>query len=320
MLTTGWTKTFQATAQSRQSAKLFLTSSELGLHQTLTPRRMSPTPVLGGGAHSVAREGLLESQFRRGDIHCGTLYIRTLWATVSFKGVSCINGHRSPAKCTVFRWAAHLGTSFRRCPHRSLLSNAAGWRDWTAAAAAAAVAVVKIPADLISLERDAAASCSCWSPLATAGWGWNSRRFQLQRCGDGRRRCYHRWATAVSEEGHYPRCCEKAGMEDSWDFDLWAGRGGNWCCYPASGAPEAKQRSPDDWEAVGFRTRSQSPRGRGRGRSRWWRGRGRWSPTPRPRSWSRHIRWECAAGCGYTPRNASGCPPGKRTDNRIIPN
>ncbi len=29
----------------------------------------------GGGAHSLAREGLGESQFRRGDIHCGTLYI-----------------------------------------------------------------------------------------------------------------------------------------------------------------------------------------------------------------------------------------------------
>jgi hypothetical protein len=30
-----------------------------------------PPPVLGGGAHWLAREGLGESQFRRGDIHCG---------------------------------------------------------------------------------------------------------------------------------------------------------------------------------------------------------------------------------------------------------
>jgi hypothetical protein len=29
----------------------------------------------GGGAHSFAGEGLGESQFRRGDIHCGALYI-----------------------------------------------------------------------------------------------------------------------------------------------------------------------------------------------------------------------------------------------------
>jgi hypothetical protein len=29
----------------------------------------------GGGAHSPAGEGLGESQFRRGDIHCSTLYI-----------------------------------------------------------------------------------------------------------------------------------------------------------------------------------------------------------------------------------------------------
>ncbi len=35
-------------------------------------------PLLGGGANSLAREGLGESQFRRGDIHCGTLYIYVL--------------------------------------------------------------------------------------------------------------------------------------------------------------------------------------------------------------------------------------------------
>jgi hypothetical protein len=37
----------------------------------------------GGGAHLLAREGVGESQFRRGDIHCGTLYIYVLcelWA------------------------------------------------------------------------------------------------------------------------------------------------------------------------------------------------------------------------------------------------
>jgi hypothetical protein len=37
-----------------------------------------PPPVLGGRAHWLAREGLGESQFRRGDIHCGTLYIYVL--------------------------------------------------------------------------------------------------------------------------------------------------------------------------------------------------------------------------------------------------
>ncbi len=42
---------------------------------------MPPPPFWGGGAHPLAKEGLGESQFRRGDIHCGTLYslhIRTL--------------------------------------------------------------------------------------------------------------------------------------------------------------------------------------------------------------------------------------------------
>jgi hypothetical protein len=53
--------------QSRQSAKLFLPSSELGLHQPLDRR-----------AHSLAREGAGESQFRRGDIYCSTPYMCTL--------------------------------------------------------------------------------------------------------------------------------------------------------------------------------------------------------------------------------------------------
>jgi hypothetical protein len=52
--------------QSRQSVKQ---SSELGLHQPLTRRQVCspPPPVLGGGAHLLAREGLGESQFRRGE-------------------------------------------------------------------------------------------------------------------------------------------------------------------------------------------------------------------------------------------------------------
>ncbi len=68
--------------QSRQSAKLFLQSSELGLPQPLTRRRVCHPPpplVPGGGAHSLAREGVGESQFQRGDIHCGTLYIYVLY-------------------------------------------------------------------------------------------------------------------------------------------------------------------------------------------------------------------------------------------------
>ncbi len=72
-------------SQSRQRAKPFPQSSELGLPQPLTHRRVClPTPHLvpGGGAHSVAREGVGESQFRRGDIHCGTLYIYILCAKV----------------------------------------------------------------------------------------------------------------------------------------------------------------------------------------------------------------------------------------------
>jgi hypothetical protein len=34
-----------------------------------------PPLVPGGGAHSLAGEGVGESEFKRGDIHCGTLGI-----------------------------------------------------------------------------------------------------------------------------------------------------------------------------------------------------------------------------------------------------
>ncbi len=65
--------------QSRQSAKLYLQSSELGLpHPQASVPSPTPPSVLGGGAHSLAREGLGESQFRGGDIHFSTLYIYVL--------------------------------------------------------------------------------------------------------------------------------------------------------------------------------------------------------------------------------------------------
>jgi hypothetical protein len=67
---------FGSDPQSRLCAKLFLQSSELGLPQPLSHRRVSPPPSLcpGGAVHSLAREGVGVSQFQRGDIHCGTLY------------------------------------------------------------------------------------------------------------------------------------------------------------------------------------------------------------------------------------------------------
>jgi hypothetical protein len=59
-----------------QSAKPYLQSLELGLPQPLTRTRVFPPPLVPvGGAHSLAREGVGESQFLRGDIHCGTLYM-----------------------------------------------------------------------------------------------------------------------------------------------------------------------------------------------------------------------------------------------------
>jgi hypothetical protein len=68
-------------AQSRQSTRLFLQSSELG-PPPLNRRRVFPPPPLvpGRGPHLLAIEGLEGSQFGRGDKHCGTLGILcTLW-------------------------------------------------------------------------------------------------------------------------------------------------------------------------------------------------------------------------------------------------
>jgi hypothetical protein len=66
------------TPQSRQNAKCFLQSSELGLPHPFSRRRVCPPTLWSGGAHSLAGEGLREYQFRRGDIHCGALYILVL--------------------------------------------------------------------------------------------------------------------------------------------------------------------------------------------------------------------------------------------------
>jgi hypothetical protein len=71
-------------AQSRQSAMLFLQSSVLGLPQPLTRRRVCPSTFGSGGeGHTRWRErGLGESQFQRGELHCCTLYIYVLCGTV----------------------------------------------------------------------------------------------------------------------------------------------------------------------------------------------------------------------------------------------
>jgi hypothetical protein len=62
------------TSQSRQSAKLLLQSSELGLPHPLTRRRVcTPPPFWFRGAHLLTGEGAKESRFGRGDRHCGTL-------------------------------------------------------------------------------------------------------------------------------------------------------------------------------------------------------------------------------------------------------
>jgi hypothetical protein len=73
--------------QSRQSAKLFLQSSELGLPHPLTHRG---SLVQGGGGGYTLACGRGGAQFRRGDRHCDTLGTNCIHFVVHFKSLSLI--------------------------------------------------------------------------------------------------------------------------------------------------------------------------------------------------------------------------------------
>jgi hypothetical protein len=65
----------------------FLSSRRNWDYPSLSPRASVPPSLRfwGGGAHSLAREGVGESQFRQGDIHClwYSINICTLWFWLS---------------------------------------------------------------------------------------------------------------------------------------------------------------------------------------------------------------------------------------------
>jgi hypothetical protein len=89
-------------SQSRQSTKLFIQSSELGLPKPLTRRRVCPPPPLvpREGAHSLAREGVGESKFRRGDIHYGTLYcIYMYFVILVLQAIRSLHQVDKPQRC-----------------------------------------------------------------------------------------------------------------------------------------------------------------------------------------------------------------------------
>jgi hypothetical protein len=51
------------------------------------PGECGPPPLwFRGEAHSLGGEGVGESQFRRVDVHCGTLYKCTLWNSIGGNG------------------------------------------------------------------------------------------------------------------------------------------------------------------------------------------------------------------------------------------
>ncbi len=73
-------------AQTRQSAKLFSCRHKWDSPNASPAGECPPPPLVPeGGANSLAREGVGESQFRRGDRHCGTLYLRTYFVVRFFR-------------------------------------------------------------------------------------------------------------------------------------------------------------------------------------------------------------------------------------------
>jgi hypothetical protein len=73
---------FWGGAQSRQSAKLFSSRRNWDSPSPSPAGECAPPPFSSGGRGTLtaAREGVGESQFQRGDIHCGTLYMYVICA------------------------------------------------------------------------------------------------------------------------------------------------------------------------------------------------------------------------------------------------
>jgi hypothetical protein len=71
-------------SQSRQSAKLFLQSSELGLPQPLTAGECAPRPLVQGGGTLACGRGVegVPIPTMGHTVHCGNLYMSTLCQSV----------------------------------------------------------------------------------------------------------------------------------------------------------------------------------------------------------------------------------------------
>ncbi len=109
------------------------------------PLASVPPPPFGSGgrgAHSLEREGMGESQFRRRDIHCGTL--SPFYRTNSVKWETDVGGARIPvghALCPIFSLLCHSCISNTR--HNQLLIHA-----------------LQIILDLCIPEKEIAKTCS----------------------------------------------------------------------------------------------------------------------------------------------------------------
>ncbi len=111
----------------------FSQSSELGLPHPHLQASGLPRPLVhGGGAHSLAGEGLGEPQFRRGVIHCGTLCCYTLRNNVSFCNLLTYNYSYSAKRMHLFTPLTTWDRWGRKIPNYHFLAQrmCISWPMW----------------------------------------------------------------------------------------------------------------------------------------------------------------------------------------------
>ncbi len=142
------------TPQIRQSAKLFLQSLELGLPQPLTHTRVSPPPLtlwFRGEGHTHWRErAVRESQFQRGDIHCGTLDMYVICAPPPLPPCNQAPSTSTLSGCTSYphqRWHASALSATPPSPLPPC------WPSWRVGGAAVGVARPTAPSGSCPYRR-----------------------------------------------------------------------------------------------------------------------------------------------------------------------
>jgi hypothetical protein len=120
-----WATVGQCFLQSRQSAKLFLQSSELGLHQPLTRRRVCPPPPnlwYRGEGHTRWRERGWESPNSDGGTYTVVLGINKYFVVFSsLRFLILSNAAWKPCRSHAVEWTT-LQINFDLCIPRKVMS------------------------------------------------------------------------------------------------------------------------------------------------------------------------------------------------------